>query len=66
MSHMFIFFKWKNIFTWNVVNLIFQKEKIGGKNAVWPEHHGPKTPPQGPKTPTQNTTQKLKKTPLFG
>ena len=32
MSHMFIFFKWKNIFTWNVVNLIFQKEKIGGKN----------------------------------
>ena len=27
-----IFFKWKNIFTWNVVNLIFQKEKIGGKN----------------------------------
>ena len=33
---------------------------------VWPEHHGPKTPPQGPKTPTQNTTQKTKKTPLFG
>ena len=28
---------------------------------VWPEHHGPKTPPQGPKTPTQNTTQKPKK-----
>ena len=35
-------------------------------DAVWPEHHEPKTPPQGPKTPTQNTTQKTKKTPLFG
>ena len=36
------------------------------KITVWPEHHGPKTPPQSPKTPNQNTTQKPKKTPLFG
>ena len=33
--------------------------------SVWPEHHGPKTPPQGPKTPTQNTTQKPKKNTTF-
>ena len=59
-----------------ISNLLFQTKR--GQNttrtiralqdlaAVWPEHHGPKTPRQGPKTPTQNTTQKPKKTPLFG
>ena len=39
---------------------------LSQKQSVWPEHHGPKTPTQSPKTPTQNTTQKPKKTPLFG